>query len=868
MRYPFVLIAFSTVIAIALPREVGSLVWLLVALSAFLLFWVLRKAVRGQILIMAPLCFSAVSALALVGSSTILIQSGELFRASHAARFATFSAVGKFSLSVRVREAPRFASGEYDSNAIASHVYVYDRLILLSGTERIQLSGRLRCILRTDLFPDGLRRILPGDRVYVRGHLVPLAIPSNPYDFDTAAWLRGLGTRAMLEAPSCGIFAPDGTPVSFAERFSSWILQKRQRLAGWIPVHFQSLEARELIPAMLIGERSGIRAELRASFRESGLSHLLAISGLHVGILGYGLFWILRVVLSRSRLPSATSRLLAMTVTILFLIFYPAFTGNSASVTRACVMGICFVVASGLIRPSDGANTLALAFSVMLIASPGDLYTPGFQLSFTAVLTILIHVRLRISRATRDAAEGSKRGSVSRILEPIRSLFLISLWIYCTTYPIVAWHFGAVAGAGILVNVIAIPLTSSALICAVVTLICGMLPLGISQFPAALTDLLVRGLSLLAATGGGELGGLNTLNTPGIISPLTLAPPVLFAIWHGFRSRPEGFRRISARRRGLWSALLIVFVLGYRSPILHGPDLAILDVGQGDAAVLRLRDGRCLLIDAGPGASAANSIQRHVSATGCVELDAVFLSHDHADHTGGMSRATLIARNTRVYVPGRLDMISSERRWREGVLPDQIRGLVRGDVLDLGPVTRMYVLGPATMAAESPAGSSINRAPDNNTSLILLVRSGSVSMLFLGDAEARQEIELVRDFGSLLRSNMVKVAHHGSLTSSIQALVSRATVPGQTIAVITAGRNNRFGHPDAEVVERWIRSGSSVHETAADGAFLMTGPCATSVVHEYGYFAFLKKKMGRLSKFFTRQASPSMDPCDNQVRIH
>jgi competence protein ComEC len=215
-----------------------------------------------------------------------------------------------------------------------------------------------------------------------------------------------------------------------------------------------------------------------------------------------------------------------------------------------------------------------------------------------------------------------------------------------------------------------------------------------------------------------------------------------------------------------------------------------LHVGQGDASIIMLPE-RTIVIDTGPSDRAGEIVAAHVTGWGRRRIDHLIHSHEHADHTGGTGRLAHL-------LP--VQAFASQHTLR------------RGDTIDVGPGARLYVLGPARHPVRDT----------NDDSVVLRLQVGRRSWLFLGDAEERAERMLIRHMAPLLDVDVVKVGHHGSSTSSVPELM-RHTIA--STAVISAGRDNRFAHPDPEVVTRWLRAGSTVHVTFKHGA----------LVHDYDW---------------------------------
>lgn len=242
------------------------------------------------------------------------------------------------------------------------------------------------------------------------------------------------------------------------------------------------------------------------------------------------------------------------------------------------------------------------------------------------------------------------------------------------------------------------------------------------------------------------------------------------------------------------------------------------DVGQGDATVLKTPDGSCYMFDFGPlnGSDPNFSARAYaplMQVEGIEKVEAGFITHLHRDHYGAAISAAHSDAIENIYTVG--DRTSDEFAFGlDSVVREKsikVRSLHSGQVLQLAGGVKIYVLGPDS----SDRTDRIN----NDRSLALMIVYGKTSILMLGDIEQEGERELVERYGDWLKSDVVKVAHHGSISSSTSELVHAAS-PGY--AIVSCGRNNHFGHPHQKVVSRWLRTGADVLRTDLDGAIILS----------------------------------------------
>jgi competence protein ComEC len=638
-----------------------------------------------------------------------------------------------------------------------------------------------------------------GDRVRLEGRLEPPPRRRNPAQMDYGAYLRGRGVGATLRVEGetgVAFLGPAGHPLDrlavAAQRHA------RRALARHVP----DADARAVLLALLLADRSRIGDDALDAFRETGLMHLLAVSGLHIGLVGMALYVLLKPVLGRLGLRRRAVEGGRAAVTLALLALYVLVTGGSVSVVRAFVMAALLIAGRTLERRTDTLSALAAAALVLLMLRPAALFEVGFQLSFAAVAALVTLVPL-LTAAVPARVRYGKAGAF------VVGSVTASLAATAGTAPVLLAHFGRLPLGGLVLNLPAIPLTAASLgtgLGAVV--LAGPLPPAAGALGAA-ASLSAQALLWTSQAGAGGLGWVAFdafVRDPFVLGALALGL-VALALW----------RRSVARRR-LGIAAAAVLAVGVWAGVARGDgrpalDVVFLDVGQGDATLLALPDGGHVLVDAGLRSPYVDEGERtvlpHLDRFGVDRLDAIVLTHADADHIGGAAtvlRSVPVGRVLHNGRPGETDL------WRALVAAADSLGVpfepvAAGDTLDLDPAVRLRVLGPPPALAG---------ADGNDASVVLLAEHGRTRWLLTGDAEEAGETALVARYPDLLRADVVKVGHHGSETSSTGALVEAA---GRTrFAVVSVARRNRYGLPDAAPLARWRRAGADVRLTSAEGA--------------------------------------------------
>ncbi|MDP2340472.1 MAG: DNA internalization-related competence protein ComEC/Rec2 [Deltaproteobacteria bacterium] len=640
-------------------------------------------------------------------------------------------------------------------------------------------------------------RVEPGDRVRLRAsiHEPSPALSPGTFDGEAFALSRGVHGHASVQDPSdVVVVAHDAAPF-----FVSTRLRLRERLLDQLPPRQAGL-----LLALLIGDTSLFEEEQTAAYRHVGAGHLLAVSGLQVTLLAV----LLQRLCSLIVLLTPAGRrgrgfVVGAVVAVVSVWGFVALCGMPPSAVRAGVMATLVVVGQSLGRRVTLLDVLSAAGLLTVLASPVSILDAGFLLSYAAVLGL-----------AAAAATSFDLEEAPSLWQRVRPALVASLIAGLATLPLSAWLFGQVAPAGLVANVVLVPVASALQLPALVGGALGAvldLPWlsAIGAQAALLLESLVFGLASV-------LPGVRTIDAPSALTAVVLTTTSLSAAALLVSGRSK------AGAGGVVLAL-VVLALSMREP--GGMRVTFLPVGQGDGAVIELPDGSVFVVDAGGrvpfdptldeagrAAVLAESGKRVVvpflQRRGLDRVDVMVLSHPHPDHAGGL-RAVV-------------DAVAVKQFWWAG---DDANGLVAPLIAKV-PVVKStpgligrYHFGEATVDVLAPAPQE--RTPTypelgaNDNSLVLRFCLHGGCVLLPGDIERfGEELLLSTTEPERLRSVIVKAPHHGSKTSSSQALIAASKAQH---VVLCTGRHNTFGFPDADVVQRWRSAGAHVWDTAQNG---------------------------------------------------
>ena len=548
-----------------------------------------------------------------------------------------------------------------------------------------------------------------------------------------------------------------------------------------------------VVSALILARNEGIAPELRDAFARAGTAHILSISGFHVGVVA-------GILLGLSRAVGVAARPAGL-VAASAVWGYVLFIGAPDAAARAALIVSLFALGALLGRPLSRSGGLATSFLAMVAWDPGMLARPGFQLSFAGVLGLVVLAGPIEAQLRRVVPWSSLRS--------LRSALAAGVGATLLTSPVVAWHFDQVSLVGIPATLIGTPLVAAVIPGAFASLLADGVHPALGAFLAGGTDLLLW--FFLASTEqladlpfavawvprswlfAGAGGGL-----------------AAFALLHGAR-RVRAFVRGGVVLAGACVAVLLL-PLAERIASRGTVEVVFLDVGQGDAILVRTPGARWALMDAGPPSGFRSSADPPVLAElrrrGVRRLEALLLSHPHLDHIGGAAALfddlpvgvvvdPGLPRGTGAFV----DVLQAAQARGSGW-----RAAREGDRYSLDGA-ELTVLSSLERERETTGGDVVNE-----NSLVVLLTFGAFSALLTGDAPVAIEEAAVRRSGPV---DVLKVGHHGSRTSTSAAFLEAAR---PALAVISVGRGNRYGHPHEPVLSRMTAAGIALYRTDQSGS--------------------------------------------------
>jgi competence protein ComEC len=641
--------------------------------------------------------------------------------------------------------------------------------------EHLRLDGEpagFRGLVRLSWY-DERPALLAGERWRLVVRLKPPHGFVNAGGFDYERWLfqRGISATGHVRDPAAAVRLDAGAGGYRLARGRQWL---RDRLAALLP----DGPAAALVPALVLGDRGGLTPAQWEVFSRTGTSHLIAISGLHVGLVAGVVFLGIRWVWAWT--PGLARRLAAPRAAagaaLAAAAGYAALAGFSISTQRALAMLAVVLVAAMAGRTLRPLSGLAVALLAVVLLDPSSVLSYGFWLSFGAVAMLLYALGQRLAPPFVVVRWGRAQWAVALGLLPLLLFF-----------------FGRASLVAPPVNLVLVPLFGLVLPAVLVSVVVALVG-GWAWALWPIAAMLDAGYALLALIAGWDLAGM-TLGGRAAWVWLAAAAGVLLLL------APRG---IPAR----WLGLVFCVPLVAARPPVPAPgeaELTMLDVGQGLAMVVRTA-GRTLVYDLGAGwPSGFNTgsavVAPYLRHRGISGVDTLVVSHADQDHAGGLAGLLAELDVTRV-----LSGEPSELSLPDGVSAEPCRA---GDEWHWDGVT-FRILHPPGLGESG-----------NDASCVLHVATGGAAVLLTGDIEAGVEAGLVAAFGERLRADVLVAAHHGSDSSTTMPFL-RAVAPRWVW--FSAGWGNRWGFPNEAVVARVRTLGAANADTAVDGAVTLRLP--------------------------------------------
>ncbi|WP_207657437.1 DNA internalization-related competence protein ComEC/Rec2 [Alkalibaculum bacchi] len=680
--------------------------------------------------------------------------------------FFRISIISNKTTTLNMNETPQ----TYLGRIISFPIYDEDKVQFI-----LQLSGEYDEVVQVFNY-ENTHNFSYGDLIECKAEIKEPSSKRNPGGFDYNQYLRGKNIYVLM-------YTLNHT-ISFTGRsltpFENMATRFRQDMFKHIENNF-SLVQGDFISGLLLGKRS-IDDEIEEEFNVLGVSHILSVSGLHVGYV----YLFVSVICNTLRL----NKKLQFIIVSLLLYFYCFMVGFNDPVMRASFMFLFSLFAQTINKKYDSLNVLCLLASIYIANNPYVIYNVGFQLSYSAVLSIgIIYPYLNNKFRIKE-----------KLIEYIKSLLILTLSVQIGTLPITLYHFNSLSLLSVIANLIIVPLSGFIIIGYLfifiiysafhVTIPLLLLPIQesiqfIFCFSTKLSDLSFAAIKL---------------------SPMPLPLVVLYYIFifyllGYFYHYKDKNRNLLACAMGVNIFALLLFYI-YPKPMI----ITFLDVGQGDSALIECPSGFTMLIDGGGSINypvGDEVLAKVLLCKNIREIDAVVATHSHSDHVLGLMEIMDDIKIQHLIInpleEDYNDLLSLARTY--GISINQ------SDHTTIKVGNELYIEFIYPNALHQYIGA-------NNSSVVIKITYKDQNFLFMGDLESNGEKVLLQE-GHDLKSDFIKIGHHGSSTSTSKEFIERVR---PTYAIISVGANNHFNHPNKETINLLEEKNIKILRTDLHGA--------------------------------------------------
>lgn len=601
-----------------------------------------------------------------------------------------------------------------------------------------------------------------GDLIYLEGKLEIPKIATNYKGFNYRQYLK---TKKIQ-----GIVIADNVKILKAKYKNNLIYQMQKKIKAIIKEKLPS-ETGDLLLAILVGDKKDLSEQIQINFKNSNLSHMLAVSGAHVSYIIVGLTYITQ----NSIMGKRKGRVFC----IFFLIIFMAITNFTPSVTRACIMAILTLVSEILYKKADIYTNISISALIILLYNPYSLLDLGFKLSFGGTIGIIIFMRFI-----------KKKQEEPKLLNYIKQMALVSICANIIIIPIIMNNFNTVSLTFLVSNILASPILA-------IIVIVGFSIIIISIISHSLSNLLVFWLNPILNL----LIKISSFCSKLPFAKILVVTPYIFNIifYYTIILYLVNYNELKQFIKKETVILLsIILILSNFIFYILPQDLKIyfIDVGQGDSTLIVTPSKKTILIDGGGSESfdvGEKVLLPYLLDRRIRKIDYIMISHFDTDHCKGIFTVIENLKVKNIIISKQAEKSENYKKFKEIVANKKINIILvkAGDKIKIDKYIYFKILFPTEKL--------IMQNPLNNNSIVSQLNYKSFKMLFTGDIEEIAEKEILNLQKDKLKSTILKVAHHGSNTSSTQEFINSVK---PELALIGVGKNNTFGHPSECVVEK------------------------------------------------------------------
>ena len=658
-----------------------------------------------------------------------------------------------------------------------------------------------------------------GDKISISGDYSKPEVQRNYKGFDYSKYLKSKNVYGIVKVTNVTLIEKNN-----CSKILKTVNKFHQILKDKIKENWKE-DSKNIFIGMILGDTEEIDSTAIQSFKNSNISHILAISGMHISYIIIGVSFALNKIIGYRK---------SKIITIVSIIFYMLLAGTSPSMARASIMAILTIVSGLLHRKSDTLSNVSLSAFILLIYNPFVVFDLGFQFSYIGTLGIILFHK-NIFNILKSIKNKSRKSILDNKLGKAISVILSAQILI---FPISILNSGTFGIYFIITNLLSSLIIGPIIIIGLIYVIVLCINISIANFIGFNLNFLIQILMIISHIGNLPVGRIY-LPTPNFISLLIyffiiVLIQIKYLVYQFEIPKNQTIRRIrnivaliKYKLKSKKKILKLIFITVIVIFIIHNfipKNLRIhfVDVGQGDCTFIETPRNRTILIDGGGQINSNFDIGKstllpYILHRGYTSIDYIIISHFDFDHVGGLLYVMqeIKVKNVVISLKGQTDS-ENFKKFLEIAKENKINTITvkAGDKINIEKDVNFEVIWPIE-------GIDITENAINNAAICCKLNYKNFSCLFTGDIEKKAEEEILKKYKNqgVLKSNILKVGHHGSKTSSTEEFLSLVK---PQISLIGVGKNNNFGHPNEEVLERLINCGSKIYRTDEDGEISIT----------------------------------------------
>lgn len=640
-----------------------------------------------------------------------------------------------------------------------------------------------------------------GDKIIIKGNFEEASSARNEGGFDYKQYLKSKNVYGIISVDKKDIKLIKKNNVNVIDLLANKVsnsmkIKIEQNLSN---------ETSKLLSGILIGNKNNLQKEIQEDFRNSSLSHVLAISGMHVSYIMLGITF----VINKMKFNKKISKI----ITIFILLFFIILTGKTASVTRACFMSSYIILASLFHKKAHVLASISISLLIILIINPYLILDIGLQLSYGGTIGIvLIYPILKKLKKKKEDKNSKFKKIIHKVKEKILDIILITISANLVIFPIVLFHYNTISFTFIISNLLISPIIGIIIILGFISVFASYIISPISKVMFLILQTFLNLLIKIAHFCAELPFSKVYFPTPKIYVIIIYYVFLIFIILA--RNKIIVVKKINKKIIIIFVIIIIILnlILNF---IPKTFTIYFIDVGQGDSMLILTPKGKKILVDGGGSKDEESfnvgeqTLIPYLLNKGITKLDYILISHFDSDHVGGILSVLEELKVEKVIICEQEEN-ENYRRFKEIVKNKKINVYIvrKGNNLKIEKDISINILWPKN--------ERIKENAINNNSIVAKLNYKNFSILLTGDIEKIAENEILKEYenSNILNANILKVAHHGSKSSSINEFLEKVK---PQIALIGVGEKNTFGHPNEGVLKRLENINTKIYRTDKKG---------------------------------------------------